>query len=113
MEIRRNGHIYRQSYQRGVPDAPLSKHGETAKRGTRITFWPDHEIFETTEMSFEILSKRLRELAFLNAGVTIHIVDERSDKKHDFHYEGGIVSFVSYLNRAKTPLHAEPIFFYG
>jgi DNA gyrase subunit B len=113
LEIRRNGQIYRQSYQRGVPDAPLSEHGETAKRGTRITFWPDHEIFETTELSFEILSKRLRELAFLNAGVTIHIVDERSEKRHDFHYEGGIVSFVSYLNRAKTPLHAEPIFFTG
>lgn len=113
LEIRRNGRVYRQGYQRGVPDAPLCESGETTKRGTRITFWPDHEIFETTEFSFEILSKRLRELAFLNGGVTIHILDERSEKRHDFHYEGGIVSFVSYLNRAKTPLHAEPIFFVG
>ncbi|APG24727.1 DNA topoisomerase (ATP-hydrolyzing) subunit B [Syntrophotalea acetylenica] len=113
LEIRRNGRIYRQSYQRGVPDAPLHEDGETAKRGTRITFWPDPEIFETTEFSFETLSRRLRELAFLNGGVLIHITDERSEKRHDFHYEGGIVSFVSYLNRAKTPLHAEPIFFGG
>jgi len=113
LEIRRNGRIYRQSYVRGVPDAPLREEGETAKRGTRITFWPDPEIFETTEFSFETLSRRLRELAFLNGGVLIHIVDERSDKRHDFHYEGGIVSFVGYLNRAKTPLHAEPIFFSG
>lgn len=113
LEIRRKGHIYRQSYQRGVPDAPLHEDGTTAKKGTRITFWPDPEIFETTEFSFEILSRRLRELAFLNGGVQIHILDERSEKRHDFHYEGGIVSFVQYLNRAKTPLHPEPIFISG
>ena len=113
LEIRRKGHIYRQSYQRGVPDAPLHEDGTTVKKGTRITFWPDPEIFETTEFSFEILSRRLRELAFLNGGVQIHILDERSEKRHDFHYEGGIVSFVQYLNRAKTPLHPEPIFISG
>lgn len=113
LEIRRNGRIYRQSYQRGVPDAPLQEEGDTAKRGTRITFWPDPEIFETTDFSFEILSRRLRELAFLNGGVIIHITDEHTEKRHDFHYEGGIISFVSYLNRAKTPLHAEPIYFSG
>lgn len=113
LEIRRNGKIYRQSYARGVPVAPLQEEGATIKRGTHITFWPDPEIFETTEFSFETLSQRLRELAFLNGGVKIHILDERNEKKHDFHYEGGIASFVEYLNRAKTPLHPAPIFFKG
>jgi len=113
LEIRRNNRIYRQNYERGVPTGALTEDGDTIKRGTRITFWPDAEIFETTEFSFEILSQRLRELAFLNGGVLIHILDERSEKRHDFHYEGGISSFVEYLNRAKTPLHPKPIFFKG
>jgi DNA gyrase subunit B len=113
LEIRRGGRIYRQEYARGVPEAPLREEGETVKRGTRITFWPDHEIFETTEFSFETLSQRLRELAFLNGGVKINIVDDRNEKSHEFHYEGGIVSFVEYLNRAKTPLHPKPIFITG
>ncbi|MGE4579069.1 MAG: DNA topoisomerase (ATP-hydrolyzing) subunit B [Desulfuromonadales bacterium] len=113
LEIRRNNRIYRQNYLRGVPSAPLSEYGETKKRGTKITFWPDGEIFETTDFSFEILSQRLRELAFLNAGVKINISDERNEKSHEFHYEGGIASFVEYLNRAKTPLHPTPIYFHG
>ena len=113
LEIRRNNRIYRQSYERGVPTSPLSEEGDTIKRGTKITFWPDGDIFETTEFSFETLSQRLRELAFLNGGVMIHILDERTEKNHDFHYEGGIVSFVEYLNRAKNPLHPQPIFFSG
>ena len=113
LEIRRDNKIYRQSYVRGVPDFSLREDGETKKRGTKITFWPDSEIFETTEFSFETLSQRLRELAFLNAGVRININDERTEKNHDFHYEGGIVSFVEYLNRAKTPLHTSPIYFHG
>jgi DNA gyrase subunit B len=113
LEIRRAGRIYRQSYVRGVPTGPLKEEGETIKRGTKITFWPDTQIFETTEFSFEILSQRLRELAFLNGGVKINILDERNEKSHLFHYEGGIVSFVEYLNRAKTPLHPHPIYFKG
>ncbi len=113
LEIRRNHTIYRQTYERGVPACPLREDGATKKRGTKITFWPDGEIFETTEFSFEILSQRLRELAFLNAGVKINILDERSEKSHEFHYEGGIASFVEYLNRAKTPLYPTPIFFRG
>jgi len=113
LEIRRDGKVYRQTYERGVPMYPLKEDGTTSRRGTRVLFWPDHEIFETTEFSFETLSQRLRELAFLNAGVKIHILDERSDKSHDFHYEGGICSFVEYLNRAKTPLHPKPIFCTG
>ncbi len=113
LEIRRDGKIYRQAYQRGVPIEPLIEDGTTKRRGTRILFWPDPEIFETTEFSFETLSQRIRELAFLNAGVKIEIVDERTDKSHVFHYEGGIVSFVEYLNRAKNPLHPKPIYFNG
>ena len=113
LEIRRSGKIYRQNYERGVPTGELKEDGSTKRRGTRILFWPDEEIFETTDFSFETLSTRLRELAFLNAGVKIEIVDERSDKSHVFHYEGGIVSFVEYLNRAKTPLHPNPILFTG
>ncbi len=113
LEIRRKGRKYSQTYRRGVPQAPLLEEGETAKRGTKITFWPDGEIFESTEFSFEILSRRLRELAFLNGGVTIRITDERSEKEHTFLYEGGIVSFVEYLNRAKTPLHPDPIYIKG
>jgi DNA gyrase subunit B len=113
LEIRREGNVWTQSYQRGVPVAPLIKGQETKRSGTKITFWADGEIFETTEFSFEILSRRLRELAFLNAGVKIRILDERSEKEHEFVYEGGIVSFVEYLNRAKTALHQQPIYFRG
>ncbi|PLX80167.1 MAG: DNA topoisomerase (ATP-hydrolyzing) subunit B [Desulfuromonas sp.] len=113
LEIRRDGKIYRQNYERGVPTDELKEDGTTKRRGTRILFWPDPEIFETTEFSFETLSQRLRELALLNGGVKITIVDERTDKSHDFHYEGGIVTFVEYLNRAKNPLHGKPIFFSG
>ena len=113
LEIRRNGKVHRQSYVRGVPDNPLSITGETIKRGTKITFWPDMEIFDTSDFSFATLSQRLRELAFLNAGVKIQIIDARSEKKHEFLYEGGIRSFVEYLNRAKSPLHQSPIYFHG
>ncbi len=114
LEIRRDGKIWRQSYRRGEPQAPLEVTGETKRRGTKITFMPDEEIFETTEFSFDVLSQRLRELAFLNAGVRITIADERAEgKSHEFFYEGGINSFVEYLNRAKTALHAKPIYVKG
>lgn len=114
LEIRRDGKIWRQSYKVGEPQAPLEVTGTTRKRGTKITFMPDDDIFETTDFSFDVLSKRLRELAFLNAGVRIKITDERTDDKtHDFYYEGGINSFVEYLNRAKTVLNQKPIYFKG
>ncbi|RMF44889.1 MAG: DNA topoisomerase (ATP-hydrolyzing) subunit B [Deltaproteobacteria bacterium] len=113
LKIWRDGFIWTQSYQRGVPTGPLTKGKETKKHGTSVTFWPDPDIFETTEFSFEILSRRLRELAFLNAGVKIRIQDERSDKEHEFQYEGGIRSFVEYLNRAKNALHPKPIYIHG
>lgn len=109
--IRRDGKVHRQSYLRGVPTGPLEIDGDTIKRGTKITFWPDPDIFDTTEFSFEMLSLRLRELAFLNAGVKIVISDDRTEKKQEFLYEGGIRSFVEYLNRAKSPLHTTPIYF--
>jgi len=113
LEIRRDGKIHRQTYVRGVPTEPLRIEGDTIKRGTKITFWPDPDIFDSTDFSFETLSQRLRELAFLNAGVKISISDDRSEKSHEFLYEGGIRSFVEYLNRAKSPLHAAPIYFHG
>jgi DNA gyrase subunit B len=114
LEIRRDGKVFRQTYRRGDPVAPLEQTGETKKRGTKITFMPDEEIFETTEISFDVLSQRLREMAFLNAGVRIKINDERVDNKsHEFYYEGGINSFVEYLNRNKTALHPKPIYFKG
>jgi DNA gyrase subunit B len=114
LEIRRDGKLWHQSYACGDPLGPLEAVGETKKRGTKITFLADDSIFETTEFSFDVLSQRLRELAFLNAGVRITIVDEREEnKRHDFHYEGGIVSFVEYLNRNKNGLHPKPIYFRG
>ncbi|MFO7983274.1 MAG: DNA topoisomerase (ATP-hydrolyzing) subunit B [Desulfuromonadales bacterium] len=113
LEIRRNGKVYKQDFKRGVPEFPLAQEGDTKKRGTKITFWPDEDIFEMIELSFETLSQRLRELAFLNAGVKINIQDERSEKNHEFHYEGGIASFVEYINRAKNTLHPKPIYFKG
>jgi DNA gyrase subunit B len=114
LEIRRDGKIFRQSYRRGDPQAPLEMTGETKKRGTKITFMPDEEIFETTEFSFDILSQRVREMAFLNAGVRIRISDERVDgKSHEFHYEGGINSFVEYLNRNKAVINPKPMYFKG
>jgi DNA gyrase subunit B len=112
LEIRRDGKIFHQTYAGGDPLGPLEVVGETKKRGTKITFTPDDTIFESTEYSFDILSQRLRELSFLNAGVKITINDEREEgKEHIFHYEGGIISFVEYLNKNRSALHPKPIYF--
>lgn len=113
LEVRRDGHVYTQSYRRGVPVSPLEVVGSTTKRGTTVTFKPDEEIFEDTELSYDVLSNRLRELAFLNSGVKITLVDERTNRSSEFYYEGGIVSFVEYLNRNKKVLHKEPIYVMG
>jgi DNA gyrase subunit B len=114
LEIYRNGEVYTQTYERGKPIADLVNTGITKKRGTKVTFKPDAEIFETTEFSFDTLAQRLRELAFLNAGVRITLDDEREDgKTHDFHYEGGINQFVTYLNQAKAAVNDEPIYMKG
>ncbi|HOS78411.1 MAG TPA: DNA topoisomerase (ATP-hydrolyzing) subunit B [Syntrophales bacterium] len=113
LEVRRDGVLFTQSYERGVPKAPLEKIGKTRGRGTRVTFKPDSEIFDETEFSFDILANRLRELAFLNSGVKITLIDERADKRGEFFYKGGIVSFVEYINRNKRVLHKHPIFVQG
>jgi DNA gyrase subunit B len=113
LEIWRNGQVYRQSYERGEPMTALEVTGTTKKRGTKITFRPDAQIFETTEFSFDVLAQRLRELAFLNGGLLITIDDERDGKGHKFHYEGGITSFVQYLNQNKSAVNDKPIFMSG
>ncbi len=106
----RNGKIHTQSYACGKPLAPLKVIGDTTKRGTLIRFWPDASIFqETVEFSFETLSARLRELAFLNKGLRITIEAEATDKKHDFYFKGGIVSFVEYINNKKVTIFPEII----
>jgi DNA gyrase subunit B len=114
LEICREGKVWRQSYVCGDPLTTLEVVGTTKKRGTKITFHPDDSIFETVDFSFDVLSQRLRELAFLNAGVKITIADEREEgKHHEFCYEGGIVTFVDYLNRNRNTLHAKPIYVRG
>ncbi|MGE5816434.1 MAG: ATP-binding protein, partial [Deltaproteobacteria bacterium] len=113
VEIKRDGKVYQQSYKRGVPQAPLKEIGKSRERGTRVTFKPDSQIFETLDFSFDILSQRLRELAFLNRGVKITIEDERSQKKHEFFYKGGLLSFVEHLNRARTAIHPKVVHFEG
>ena len=116
MEIWRDGHAWEQEYSCGIPSTPLQRSGRSRKTGTRITFHPDPEIFTTTDFKHEILSKRLREMAFLNAGLKIVLDDERDERDerepHVFHFEGGIAEFVSYLNRGKATLHPEPIAFH-
>ncbi len=113
VEIKRDGKVYQQRYKRGVPEAPLKEVGKSKERGTRVTFLPDSKIFETIEFSFDILSQRLRELAFLNKGVRITIEDERTQKKHELLYKGGIISFVEHLNRTKTPIHPNVVYLQG
>ena len=113
LEIWRNGQVYKQSYERGNPAGDLEVTGTTKKRGTKITFRPDTQIFETTEFSFDTLAQRLRELAFLNGGVTITIDDERDGKAHKFLYEGGINSFVQFLNQNKAAVNDKPIYMHG
>ncbi|HEY5541979.1 MAG TPA: DNA topoisomerase (ATP-hydrolyzing) subunit B [Candidatus Binatia bacterium] len=113
IEVKRDGKVYQQSYKRGEPQESLKEVGKSKERGTRVTFKPDAKIFETTNYSFDILSQRLRELAFLNRGVKITIEDERTQKKHEFLYKGGLTSFVEHLNRAKTAIHAKVVHFEG
>jgi len=111
VSVKRDGKRFYQEFKRGVPEAPLKELGETSERGTTITFTPDPEIFTGIEgFKPDILVNRFRELAFLNAGVRIIFTDERSGKKQEFHYEGGLKSFVGHLNKTKTALFAEPIY---
>ncbi|HEX9051838.1 MAG TPA: DNA topoisomerase (ATP-hydrolyzing) subunit B [Anaeromyxobacter sp.] len=109
VEVYREGKVWAQRYERGQPTGKVTAVGETQRRGTKVTFKPDPTIFETTEFSFETLSGRLRELAFLNAGLKISIEDERSGKKHEFLFKDGIREFVAYLNKSKVALFQPPI----
>src|SRR3954466_4369620 len=113
LEIWRDGVTYEQEYERGIAVAALKPSGKTRKRGTKITFKPDTQIFDTTEFSFDKLSERLREKAFLNKGIRISIKDEReeTEKSHEFYYRGGIAEFVKHLNKNKSVLHDKPIYF--
>ncbi|MBE7517546.1 MAG: DNA topoisomerase (ATP-hydrolyzing) subunit B [Chloracidobacterium sp.] len=113
LEIWRDGKTHEVEFERGIPVAPLKQIGTTTKRGTKVTFKPDPDIFEVTVYSFEKLSERLREKAFLNKGIRIVIRDEREEEErsHEFYYKGGIAEFVKHLNRNKSPLHDEPLYF--
>ncbi len=111
----RDGSIFRQLYERGVPKAPVETIGASEKRGTTTRFLSDATVFETIAYSFDVLSRRLRELAFLNKGITIHLSDERlpSEKKHTFRFDGGVREFVEYLNKNKTTIQKVPIYLEG
>jgi DNA gyrase subunit B len=112
VEVYKDSNIYKIELDRGVPRKDVEQIGTTDKRGTKVWFKPDAEIFETLEYSFDILSKRLRELAFLNKGITITITDERPDgKSHEYCYPGGLVSYIQYLDENKTSLHPQPLYF--
>ena len=113
LEIWRDGKTYEQEYARGIPVAPLKQTGKTRKRGTKITFKPDGQIFTEMAFSFDKLSERLREKAFLNKGIRITIKDEREEpeRSHEFYYKGGIAEFVKHLNKNKSMLHDKPIYF--
>ena len=113
LEIWRDGKTHEMEFAVGIPTAPLKETGTTQRRGTKITFKPDGDIFDSTVYSFERLSERLREKAFLNKGIRIVIKDEREEeeKSHEFYYKGGIAEFVKHLNRNKSPLHDEPLYF--
>jgi len=111
-EVFTQGHAYEMEFSKGAVVKDLTKLGKTTKKGTRVTFWPDDTIFSTVEFDYDILLKRLRELAFLNRGITIYFIDETDENRDDvrFNYEGGIASFVSYLNESKNPIFPDPIF---
>jgi DNA gyrase subunit B len=113
VEVYLNGKVHFQRYERGIVKTPVLVTGETTKRGTKVTFKPDNEIFENTDYDFETIVKRMRELAFLTKGIRIKVTDEINGGKKDFMYEGGIVSFVEYINKNNEVLHKTPIYIYG
>jgi len=115
VNVKRDGKVFFQRYHRGIPEGKLDVIGESEISGTTISFWPDEEIFETTVYDYETLEHRLRELAFLNRGIYISITDYRDEdpKQQEFHYEGGIESFIDYINEDKTPLHELKVYTEG
>ena len=113
LEIKRDGKVYQQRYELGVPVSPLEETGKTRQTGTQVIFRPNQDIFENINFSFDLLAQRLRELSFLNKGLKTSISEEHSGKQQTYFYKGGIASFVEYLNRNKTCLHRKPIYFSG
>jgi DNA gyrase subunit B len=115
VSVARDGKKHRMEFERGIPTGTIEEIGDTEKRGTKVTFWADPEIFDVVDFEYERLVKRLRELAFLNKGINVYFRDERDIDKEDvqFCYEGGLKSFVSYLNEHKEPMFPEPIYFHG
>ena len=111
VEVCREGEVYRQEYERGKPKGDVKKVGTRKKTGTKTCFFPDGEIFASTEFKFSIVASRLRELAFLNAGLKIQLKDLRDGREDEFHYKGGLASFVDYLNENKTVIFKKPIYF--
>ena len=114
VSVCRNGELFIQRYKRGIPEFEVKNEGSCKKSGTKVTFKPDESVFKSIKFNFDILSKRLRELAFLNKGISIVIKDNRDSKdkkEHTFQFDGGIISFVEYINRAKTALHKKPVYF--
>ena len=111
VEVRRDGRVYTQAYERGKTVTPLEEKGGTRKRGSKTTFWPDPEIFDDVVYDYDTLARRFREMAFLNKGVKISIKDERYGHEDVFYYEGGIKQYVEYINRTKTPIHKDIIYF--
>ncbi len=112
VEVKRNNKVFFQEFRRGDPVHPLKEVGTTSKRGTRVTFFPDSQIFPGIEsFKYDTLANRFRELAFLNGGIRIQFNDERSGRKQEFYYEGGIRSFVEYLNKTKSALFDQPMYF--
>lgn len=114
VQVKRDGKVHEQEFSCGIPQYDVKTVGDTEQTGTQVTFWPDEEIFtETIEYDYDTLQSRIRELAFLNKGIEITLTDERTDESHTFKYEGGIVSFVEYLNRTREAVHQPPIYVEG
>ena len=113
LEIKRSGHLWRQNFAEGKATSEMTQLEVTERTGTKTSFWPDTTIFDNVDFNFDLLSQRLRELAFLNRGIQINIRDERTEKSHEFKYDGGISSFIEYLNRNRTTLHDKPIYVRG
>jgi DNA gyrase subunit B len=111
VDVRRDGKLHHQEYERGIPTTELKVLGKAKGTGTKITFKPDPEIFEVTEFSYETIATRCRELAFLNAGLRIKVSDERSEREDSFHYKGGLAAFVKHLNEGRDPLHKKVVHF--
>ncbi len=113
IEVRRDGKVFEQIYEKGIPKGPVAEVGKSQKTGTKVTFKPDTEIFETGDYNSDIIINRVRELSFLNKGIRLVLTDERAEKTQEFYSEGGLKSFVDYLNRSKTKIHDSVIYFYA